>query len=130
MQIASSCPRSVTSQERLQQIAIAVRQQTGYINLLMINAGMAGPGLSTPNPRAVVAEFIRNVWSIPMPDFNTGVPAELHLRLLHHQRNAVLKPLKSILRNFQAHLTTCANRSFSRAGGRASFVIYTDAGGS
>ena len=67
MQIASSCPRSVISQESLQQVAIAVRQQTGYINLLMINAGMAGPGLSTPNPRDVVAEFIRNVWSIPMP---------------------------------------------------------------
>lgn len=60
----------VSSQDSLQAVAAKVRQQTGYIDLLVANAGMAGPGLMGLHPRATAAEFARSAWSTPMADFN------------------------------------------------------------
>ena len=63
-------PGDVTSQDSLQAAAERVRQEVGHIDLLVANAGMAGPGLKGLNPRATPADFARSAWSTPMPEFD------------------------------------------------------------
>lgn len=60
----------VTSEEDLRRIAEVVRKETGYINLLIANAGITGPGLNKLKPRATLSEFVAHAWSSPMKDFN------------------------------------------------------------
>ncbi|KAL1979272.1 hypothetical protein VTN96DRAFT_6328 [Rasamsonia emersonii] len=63
-------PADVTSQDSLKAAADVVRQEVGYINVLVANAGMAGPGLKGLPPRATVSEFVQNAWNVPMAEFN------------------------------------------------------------
>jgi NAD(P)-dependent dehydrogenase (short-subunit alcohol dehydrogenase family) len=60
----------VTSQSSLQSVADTVRQQTGHINLLLANAGIAGPGLKGLGPRATLSEFVKSAWSALPADFS------------------------------------------------------------
>jgi NAD(P)-dependent dehydrogenase (short-subunit alcohol dehydrogenase family) len=64
-------PGDVTSQHDLQAMAERVRQETGHINLLVANAGMAGPGLRGIGPRAGAAEFACSAWLTPMSEFDS-----------------------------------------------------------
>ena len=61
----------VTNRESLQTLSRVVTKETGYINLLIANAGVAGPGLQGLSPRATVSEFVKTAWSSPMADFNS-----------------------------------------------------------
>jgi NAD(P)-dependent dehydrogenase (short-subunit alcohol dehydrogenase family) len=47
-----------------------VKLEMGYINLLITNAGMTGPGLETLKPRHTLSDFVSHAWSSPMSDFN------------------------------------------------------------
>lgn len=60
----------VTSQNDLQRIADTVRNEVGYINLLVANAGMSGPGLETLKPRHTLEDFVQHAWSSSMSEFN------------------------------------------------------------
>jgi NAD(P)-dependent dehydrogenase (short-subunit alcohol dehydrogenase family) len=51
-------------------MAKRVSQEAGYINLLVANAGMAGPGLRGIGPRATATDFVRSAWTTPMPEFD------------------------------------------------------------
>ena len=61
----------VTDKESLKAASDAIAKDTGYVNLLIANAGIAGPGLQGLSPRATVSEFVKNAWSSPMEDFNS-----------------------------------------------------------
>jgi len=47
-----------------------VKKETGYVNLLITNAGMTGPGLETLKPRHTLADFVEHAWKSPTEDFN------------------------------------------------------------
>jgi len=59
----------ITSKDDLKRIANQVKQEIGYLNLLVTNAGMTGPGLETLKPRHTLSDFVEHVWSAPMEDF-------------------------------------------------------------
>jgi len=59
----------ITAQEGLKIIAAKVKQETGYINLLITNAGRSGPMLDTLKPRYTLSDFVAHAWSSPMQDF-------------------------------------------------------------
>ncbi|PCH01684.1 Glucose/ribitol dehydrogenase [Penicillium occitanis (nom. inval.)] len=61
----------ITQQDTLKQIAERVKQEVGYINLLVTNAGITGPGLEKMKPRATLADFVDHAWSSSMSDFNS-----------------------------------------------------------
>ncbi|MCJ1370762.1 hypothetical protein MMC20_001975 [Loxospora ochrophaea] len=63
-------PGDITSQDTLKNLADMVREETGYINLLVANAGMIGPSLEKLKPRANLSEFVDHAWKSPMEDFN------------------------------------------------------------
>lgn len=63
-------PGDITSAEELKRIAQIVRDETGYINLLIANAGITGPGLNDLIPRATLSDFVAHAWKSPMADFN------------------------------------------------------------
>ena len=63
-------PGNVTLQESLEQMANIIKKETRYINLLVANAGIAGPGLKVLHPRATVSDFVKHAWSSLMPDSN------------------------------------------------------------
>ncbi|KAI9878042.1 MAG: hypothetical protein M1830_002093 [Pleopsidium flavum] len=63
-------PGDVTSQDQLKAIATRVRQEVGYINLLITNAGMSGPMLDTLKPRYTLSDYVEYAWSTPMNEFN------------------------------------------------------------
>ena len=67
--IMKPLPGDVTSQESLKKMANIIKKETGYVNLLVTNAGIAGPGLKGLSPRATVSDFVKYAWSSPMPDF-------------------------------------------------------------
>lgn len=65
-------PGDVTSQDSLLQVAEHVAKETGYIDLLVANAGMMGPKpLSSVTGEALpsVAEYKAHALSTPMEDF-------------------------------------------------------------
>ncbi|KAF2867543.1 short chain dehydrogenase/reductase family [Massariosphaeria phaeospora] len=59
----------VTSQDSLRAAANIVQQEVGYINLLVPNAGTAGPPLKGLTARPSVSDFVRAAWSSPPVDF-------------------------------------------------------------
>lgn len=63
-------PGDVTSQPGLKRMAEQVTSETGYINLLVANAGKTGPGLEKLKPRHSVSEFVEHAWQSPMEDFD------------------------------------------------------------
>jgi NAD(P)-dependent dehydrogenase (short-subunit alcohol dehydrogenase family) len=60
----------VTSPDSLQAAATRVREEVGYINLLITNAGTPGPGLKGIPSRPTVSDFVQAAWTSPPPDFN------------------------------------------------------------
>ncbi|KAF7517117.1 hypothetical protein G7054_g13911 [Neopestalotiopsis clavispora] len=63
-------PGDITSQDSLKAIAERVSREAGHIDLLIANAGMAGPGLKGLGPRTTVADFARAAWATPATDFD------------------------------------------------------------
>lgn len=51
-------------------MADTVRQEVGYINLLITNAGMSGPMLESLKPRYTLQDYVKLAWDTPMQDFN------------------------------------------------------------
>lgn len=60
----------VTSQDDLKAIALRIRNDIGYINVLIANAGMTGPRLEDLNPRYTLSDFVEYAWKTPMQEFN------------------------------------------------------------
>jgi len=60
----------VTSQNDLKRIASEVRDEVGYINVLIANAGMTGPMLEDLKPRYTLTDFVEHAWKTPMSEFN------------------------------------------------------------
>ena len=52
-------PGDVTSQESLKKMTNIIKKETVYVNLLVINADIAGPGLKELSPRATVLKFVK-----------------------------------------------------------------------
>jgi NAD(P)-dependent dehydrogenase (short-subunit alcohol dehydrogenase family) len=63
-------PGDITSQDSLKAIADRVRQEVGYINLLIANAGVTGPMLESLKPRYTLSDFVAHAWSSSMEEFN------------------------------------------------------------
>jgi NAD(P)-dependent dehydrogenase (short-subunit alcohol dehydrogenase family) len=61
----------VTSQESLQASAAQIEKDTGYINLLVANAGIMGPKIRPPlDPtKCSLDEFVEHAWETPMSEF-------------------------------------------------------------
>lgn len=63
-------PGDITSQDGLKAMANKVKEEVGYINVLIANAGMSGPKLESLKPRYTLADFVSHAWSSPMQEFN------------------------------------------------------------
>jgi NAD(P)-dependent dehydrogenase (short-subunit alcohol dehydrogenase family) len=63
-------PGDITDQEALKKMAAKVKEEIGYINLLITNAGKSGPMLDTLKPRYTLNDFVALAWSSPMQEFN------------------------------------------------------------
>jgi NAD(P)-dependent dehydrogenase (short-subunit alcohol dehydrogenase family) len=62
-------PGDITSQDGLKAMADRVRQEVGYINLLIANAGMSGPMLESLKPRYTLQDYVKFAWATPMQEF-------------------------------------------------------------
>ena len=62
-------PGDITSQHSLKAIASRIRDDVGYINVLIANAGMTGPMLEDLKPRHTLSDFVEHAWKTPMADF-------------------------------------------------------------
>jgi NAD(P)-dependent dehydrogenase (short-subunit alcohol dehydrogenase family) len=60
----------VTKRDDLERLAEIVREDTGYVNLVVANAGMTGPGLQQLKPGHTLKEFVKHAWATPMDDFS------------------------------------------------------------
>lgn len=60
----------VTSQDDLTNMARRVREEVGYLNLLVANAGRTGPGLEKLRPRYTLSDFVEHAWKSPMEEFD------------------------------------------------------------
>lgn len=47
-----------------------MKHETGYVDLLVANAGITGPGLQSLRPGYTLAEYVQHAWATPMQDFN------------------------------------------------------------
>ncbi|KAL9039719.1 MAG: hypothetical protein Q9214_004764 [Letrouitia sp. 1 TL-2023] len=63
-------PGDITSQDQLKAMAERVKEEIGYLNLLIANAGMSGPMLESLKPRYTLSDFVELAWSSPMSEFN------------------------------------------------------------
>ncbi|KAL9609771.1 MAG: hypothetical protein Q9167_005483 [Letrouitia subvulpina] len=63
-------PGDITSQDQLKVMAERVKEEIGYLNLLIANAGMSGPMLESLKPRYTLSDFVELAWSSPMSEFN------------------------------------------------------------
>ena len=52
-------------------MAQTVKDDVGYINLLIANAGITGPGLDDLKPHATLSDFVNHAWKSPMHEFNS-----------------------------------------------------------
>lgn len=59
----------VTSRESLQAAAGQIKHHVGYIDLLIANAGMGGPGLRGVSARPTVTEFVQSAWQTEPQEF-------------------------------------------------------------
>lgn len=60
----------VTKKDELKKIAEIVRKDVGYINMLVANAGMTGPGLADLKSKHTLAEFVEHAWKASTEEFN------------------------------------------------------------
>lgn len=68
--VVEPMPGDITSQDQLKAMAERVKEEIGYINLLIANAGMSGPMLESLKPRYTLSDFVELAWSSPMSEFN------------------------------------------------------------
>ena len=61
---------NVTSKESLAQIADQVKQETGYVNLLICNSGTYPPPLGVKAGEVSIQEFAKKCWEQKMDDWN------------------------------------------------------------
>jgi len=66
-----SLPGDVTKQEDLERLAQIVKEDVGYVNLVVANAGISGPGLQKLKPGYTLADYVKHAWATPMEEFNT-----------------------------------------------------------
>ncbi|KAH7360650.1 hypothetical protein BKA65DRAFT_391213 [Rhexocercosporidium sp. MPI-PUGE-AT-0058] len=59
----------IMDQDALKKMAAKVKEESGYINLLVTNAGKSGPMLDTLKPRYTLNDFVALAWSSPMQEF-------------------------------------------------------------
>ncbi|KAF2149694.1 NAD(P)-binding protein [Myriangium duriaei CBS 260.36] len=59
----------ITSQASLKQMALSIKDDVGYVNLLIANAGITGPMLDTLKKHYTLADFVNYAWATPMEDF-------------------------------------------------------------
>lgn len=59
----------VSSQESLRALAAHVEADVGYVNLLVANSGVSGPGGPKPDAGASIADFQRAILDVPMEEF-------------------------------------------------------------
>ena len=60
----------ITSQSDLQSISSHIKNEVGYINVLVANAGATGPMLKDLKPRHTLSEFVDFAWKTPMHEFS------------------------------------------------------------
>ncbi|RYC62720.1 hypothetical protein CHU98_g3505 [Xylaria longipes] len=63
-------PGDIVSKDELKSMAEKVRQDCGYVNLVIANAGMTGPGLESLKPRHTLKDFVNHAWSSSMDELN------------------------------------------------------------
>jgi NAD(P)-dependent dehydrogenase (short-subunit alcohol dehydrogenase family) len=63
-------PGDVTKKDHLERLAQTVREDTGYVNLVVANAGITGPGLQHLKPGYTLSEYVKHAWMTPMEDFS------------------------------------------------------------
>lgn len=61
----------VTSKPSLQAAASQITSETGYINLLIANSGVAGPLLTALPPKPTLQQFQQEAWKASMEDFTS-----------------------------------------------------------
>ncbi|KAI0898833.1 NAD(P)-binding protein [Annulohypoxylon nitens] len=61
----------VTSKEALQSAAEYVKNDAGFINLLVCNSGIAGPYGIRPKNETTLDEFIEANWSVPIEEYTS-----------------------------------------------------------
>ena len=59
----------ITSQSDLESIRSHIKNEVGYINVLIANAGATGPMLKDLKPRHTLSEFVDLAWKTPMHEF-------------------------------------------------------------
>lgn len=59
----------ITSQDSLKSMASTIEKETGYINLLVANAGIMGPKLRDLAPDCSLSDFVNHAWSTPVSEF-------------------------------------------------------------
>lgn len=59
----------ISCQSDLQRIATLIRDDVGYLNVLVANAGMTGPMLKDLKPRHTLSDFVQYAWKTPMTEF-------------------------------------------------------------
>ena len=69
LSIIVAVPGDITSQKDLQAMASHIRNDVGFINVLIANAGMTGPMLEDLKPRHTLSDFVQHAWKTPTADF-------------------------------------------------------------
>ncbi|KAI5866311.1 NAD(P)-binding protein [Durotheca rogersii] len=59
----------VTSKESLEAAAGRIREETGFVNLLVCNSGVGGPYGIRPKPETTLDEFVKANLSVPIEDY-------------------------------------------------------------
>jgi NAD(P)-dependent dehydrogenase (short-subunit alcohol dehydrogenase family) len=65
-----SLPGDIKSKDDLQAMANRVRDEVGYVNVLIANAGMTGPMLEDLKPRFTLKDYVDHAWKTSMQEFN------------------------------------------------------------
>ena len=52
-------------------MAQSIRDEVGYINLLIANAGVTGPMLESLKKNYTLKDFVEHAWATPMEDFTS-----------------------------------------------------------
>ncbi len=60
----------MTSKDSLEAVAKQLKDEVGFINVLIANAGISGPGFAKLNEDATLTEFRNYIWNTPMQDVN------------------------------------------------------------
>ena len=60
----------MTSKFDLETAASRIRDEVGYINVLVANAGKTGPRLTDLKPRHTLSDFVDQAWKAPMSEYD------------------------------------------------------------